>query len=91
MSILKERTDRYQVGAAAQRRDAGRGDAAGARADHGAVAQPGADRPPPPPRRRRARHGNGTATGRHNGHGNGHADPRAVLPLDRDERGFGGF
>ena len=41
-------------------------------------------------------HGNGHGGNGHggNGHGNGangRVDPRAVLPLDRDERGFGGF
>jgi methyl-accepting chemotaxis protein len=43
-------------------------------------------------------HSNGHATNGHgaNGYGhngktNGHSDPRMVLPLDRDERGFGGF
>jgi methyl-accepting chemotaxis protein len=33
-------------------------------------------------------HGNGNG---HSGHRNGSSDPKAVLPLDRDERGFGGF
>ncbi len=34
---------------------------------------------------------NGHANGHTNGKANGHGDPRAILPLDRDERGFGGF
>ena len=34
---------------------------------------------------------NGHMNGHTNGKSNGHGDPRAILPLDRDERGFGGF
>jgi methyl-accepting chemotaxis protein len=34
---------------------------------------------------------NGHANGHSNGHSNGHASPRAVLPLDHDERGYKGF
>jgi hypothetical protein len=37
-----------------------------------------------------AQKANGKANGHANGYTNG-ADPRVVLPLDRDERGFNGF
>ncbi len=100
MSILKERTDRYQVGSAASAampagvtpqvleqimallRSQGLIAAPPAPAARGGGASPG------------PRNGGGNGhggNGHSNGHGNGHSDPRALLPLDRDERGFGGF
>jgi len=94
MSILKQRTDRYEVGAGQ----------ASAAMPPGVTPQmleqimsllraQGMVAPTPA-----AASGNGHGSNGHgsNGHGsngrNGHrTDPRAVLPLDRDERGFGGF
>jgi hypothetical protein len=87
MEILKQRTDRYQVGEAAQ----------AAMMPAGVTPQlleqimamlraqglaPAAAAAPP-------RAGSNGTNGHHGK--NGHGDPRAILPLDRDERGFGGF
>ena len=89
MEILKQRTDRYQVGEAAQAAMMPAGVTpqlleqimAMLRAQGLAPAAAAAPRAG----------GNGSnGTNGHHGK-NGHGDPRAILPLDRDERGFGGF
>ncbi|HET9959786.1 MAG TPA: PAS domain-containing methyl-accepting chemotaxis protein [Polyangiaceae bacterium] len=50
-------------------------------------------RPPPLPApiHLSGSNGHSHSNGHANGHKNGHSDPKSVLPLDRDERGFGGF
>ena len=99
MDILKQRTDRYQVGEAAQAAAMPPGVTpqlleqimamlrAQGVASAGAASRAGGNG-------HGSNGGNGHGSNGHgsNGHGrNGHADPRAILPLDRDERGFGGF
>ncbi len=101
MEILKGRTDKYTVGASAASAAMPAGVTpqmleqiiALLRAQGLAAPAPSADRNG----HGSSGHGsNGHGSNGHgsNGHGNGangHVDPRAVLPLDRDERGFGGF
>ena len=96
MQILKQRTDRYEVGAA----QVGPGMPAGVTPQvleqiMALLRSQGMIAPAPAAAAPASNGRNGSG---HNGHGNGHngrnghrTDPRAILPLDHDERGFGGF
>ncbi|MCE9575911.1 MAG: PAS domain-containing protein [Deltaproteobacteria bacterium] len=105
MEILKGRTDKYTVGAGAVSAGMPAGVTPQMLEQIMALLRAQGLAAPAPSATRNGNghggngHGGNGANGANghgaNGHGsngaNGHADPRAVLPLDRDERGFGGF